>query len=223
MRETIKRKAKFSFAISFFSLIGDLLLKLLYYSNQWFVKGENNYRNILELKKSVLICCWHGQLLSVAKNLSGNNYYAIAGTHRDAEIISRICEKWKFEMIRGSSKEKGSIAFKKILSALKKPSTLVFITPDGPTGPARHPKEGIIRAAQLSGSAIIPVTSYSNNRWTFKNWDEFFLEKPFGEIHIMYGSPFYLNKSMDKNECERIIIKKMKNLEKDNVENAKIK
>ena len=100
---------------------------------------------------------------------------------------------------------------------------MVFITPDGPTGPARHPKEGIIRAAQLSGSAIIPVTSYSNNRWTFKNWDEFFLEKPFGEIHIMYGSPFYLNKSMDKNECERIIIKKMENLEKDNVENAKIK
>tara|TARA_S200000501_G_scaffold25072_2_gene21743 strand:- start:40830 stop:41501 length:672 start_codon:yes stop_codon:yes gene_type:complete len=223
MQERIGKKITFSLAISFYSLIGDLLLKLIYFLNQWFVKGESNYHNILKSEKSVLVCCWHGQLLSVVKNLSGNKYYAIAGTHRDAEIISKICKKWKFKMIRGSSKERGSIAFKKILSALKKPSTLVFITPDGPTGPARQPKEGIIRAAQISGSAIIPVTSFSDKRWVFKNWDDFFVEKPFGKIHIMYGSPFYLKKNMDKDQCKRIIIKKMKNLEENNLEDAKIK
>ena len=35
---------------------------------------------------------------------------ALAGTHRDADIISRVAASWGWNMIRGSSKEKGDIA-----------------------------------------------------------------------------------------------------------------
>ena len=56
--------------------------------------------------------------------------------------------------------------------------------PDGPTGPRKIPKPGLIRAAQLTGSYIIPVSVYSTKNWEFKNWDTFYLVKPFGEIFI---------------------------------------
>ena len=132
-------------------------LKFIYGTNKKSVIGENNYKRLIKKNESIIFSVWHGHLLSIVHDLRHMKINALAGTHKDADLISQIATNWGWNVIRGSSKEKGSIAFKKILSALKKPSTLVFITPDGPTGPARHHNEGIIRAAQLSGSAIIPV------------------------------------------------------------------
>tara|TARA_B100000686_G_scaffold94808_1_gene101326 strand:+ start:18030 stop:18671 length:642 start_codon:yes stop_codon:yes gene_type:complete len=207
--------------IPFYAFIGNLLFNLFYWTNWWDVRKENNYLNILNKGKSVLICCWHGQLLSVIKNLSKINCYALAGTHKDAEIISRICLKWGVNMIRGSSKEKGSGAYKEIVDVLKNPQpSLIFITPDGPAGPARIPKPGIIRAARLTGTAIVPVTAFSTNRWEFSNWDKFYIEKPFGNIFIEYGNPLLFNKNMNYIECRDQLINAMNLLEKINLQYA---
>ena len=134
------RKFDSSLITFFYAWMGNWVLRLFYSTNRWNVIGANNYQDILKTGKSVLICCWHGQLLPIIKNLSGYNFHAIAGTHKDAEIISRICIKWGLNMIRGSSKEKGAEAYKEIVQVLKSPPALVFITPDGPSGPARIPK-----------------------------------------------------------------------------------
>ena len=92
-------------------------------------------------------------------------------------------------MIRGSSKERGDIAYKSMIRCLQDPGTILFITPDGPTGPPKIPKLGVIRAAQATQSAIIPTSVFSSKRWGFTNWDTFYLEKPFGKIYIEYGKP----------------------------------
>jgi lysophospholipid acyltransferase (LPLAT)-like uncharacterized protein len=145
--------------------------------------------------------------------LRKENFYAIAGTHEDAEIISRIATKWGWNMMRGSSKEKGDVAYKNMINALKKPGNAVFITPDGPTGPARVPKPGGIRAAQATNAAIIPISVHSTRRWGFTNWDTFYLEKPFGKIYIQYGEPIFFEKKQDFDECSQILIEKMNELE----------
>ena len=69
-------------------------------------------------------------------------------THQDADIISRVAASWGWNMIRGSSKEKGDIAYRKIFKILKEKQNIFFITPDGPTGPPKVPKLGIIRASK---------------------------------------------------------------------------
>ena len=111
----MKKRNQIKIRIPLYSLIGDWILRLIYNSNTWYVDGEKNYLKSLKDEKSVLISCWHGQLLSCLRFLSNNNYNAIAGTHGDAEIISRIAKKWGFKLIRGSSKERGVIAFKNII------------------------------------------------------------------------------------------------------------
>ena len=197
------------FMIRFSSYFGDLILRLIYYSNTWHVNGEENYLNSLKDGKSVLISCWHGQLLSCLRFLSHNNYNAIAGTHKDAEIISRIAKRWSFKVIRGSNKERGTIAFKNIIRVLRNTPNLLFITPDGPSGPSRIPKTGIIRAAQLTESVIVPASVFSTKRWEFTNWDTFFLEKPFGEIYLKFGKPIVFEKKLSDNYCSKILINEM--------------
>ena len=74
---------------------------------------------------------------------------ALAGTHKDADLISQIATNWGWNMIRGSSKEKGATAYKSMLRLLRSStSSLLFITPDGPSGPPKIPKKGVIRLAQ---------------------------------------------------------------------------
>jgi len=214
------KKFDLNIKIPIYTRLGKSVLSLFYWTNKWNVRGSNNYLSILKKNKSVLICCWHSQLLSIVKNLSGFNYHAIAGTHKDAEIISRIARAWGINMIRGSNKEKGAKAYKKIINVLKNPPSLLFITPDGPSGPPRIPKLGIIRAAQITGTPIIPVTSFSTKRWSFNNWDTFYAEKPFGKIYIEYGQPLYFDKNKDQNECSNLLIDAMDELENNNLQYA---
>ena len=195
------------------TILGSILLKFIYGSNRKDVRGRNNYESLIKEGKSVILSVWHGQLLSVVHDLRKEKFYGIAGTHVDAEIISRIATKWGWNMMRGSSKEKGDVAYKDMINALKQPGNAVFITPDGPTGPARVPKPGGIRAAQATNAAIIPISVHSTRRWGFTNWDTFYLEKPFGKIFIQYGEPIFFNKEQDFDECSQILIEKMNKIE----------
>jgi len=202
-----------SVSIQIKTILGSVLLKIIYGSNRKDVRGRENYVSLIKDGKSVILSVWHAQLLSVVHDLRKENFHAIAGTHEDAEIISRIATKWGWNMIRGSSKEKGDVAYKNMINALKQPGNAVFITPDGPTGPARIPKPGGIRAAQATNAAIIPISVHSTRRWGFANWDTFYLEKPFGKIYIQYGEPIFFDKKQDFDECSQILIEKMHGIE----------
>lgn len=150
-------------------------------------------------------------------HLSGNNYHGLTGLHKDAELISQIGAKMKWIFLRGSSKQRGKEAFTEIIKTLTKQSTLLAITPDGPSGPARIPKPGVIRASQKTGVPVVPVTVHSSRRWSFINWDTFYLEKPFGKIWIEYGEPIYFTKDIKMDDGANVLIDAMDTLEHHNL------
>ena len=196
------------------------ILKLLYSTNKYHLTGKKNIQKVRSLGSSIIISTWHSNLLSVFYNLRNLDVHALAGTHNDAELISQVALKWGWKMIRGSSKEDGSKAYKGILKTLSKPKNILFITPDGPTGPAKKPKPGIIRAAQATQSAIIPTSVFSTKNWGFTNWDTFYLEKPFGEIFINYGDPIFLDRSLTFKKAVFKFEKAMEKSDKINLLNA---
>ena len=199
-------------------LLSSTILKLVYGLNRKNVRGRENYLYSIEKGTPVIIAVWHGHLLSVLHDLRREHVHAVAGTHKDADLISEIASRWGWNMIRGSSKEKGNIAYKKMIASLKMPGSILFITPDGPTGPRRIPKPGIIRAAQATNAIIIPTSVHSTKNWKFNNWDTFYLEKPFGKIYIEYGEPITYDKTMDQADCIKNFIKIMETTEKNNLQ-----
>ncbi len=200
--------------------IASFMLKLFYGLNQRDIRGRENYIEPIKLDESVIISVWHGHLLSIVHDLKNEQVNAVAGTHKDADLISEVAINWGWKMIRGSSKERGEVAYKDMIKVLKNPGSILFITPDGPTGPRRIPKPGIIRAAQATNAKIIPVGVYSTKHWGFENWDTFYLEKPFGKIYIEYGSPIEYDKSMNQDDCIKDLIEKMDTIEKNNLQYA---
>ena len=197
-----------------------IVLDFIYNTNSKVVEGRENIINEINLGKSVILCVWHARLLSVVHNLKNEKVNALAGTHQDADIISRVAASWGWNMIRGSSKEKGDVAYRKIFKILREKQNIFFITPDGPTGPPKVPKLGIIRASQKTQTKIIPIGVCSTKNWGFTNWDTFFLEKPFGKLFIKYGAPIQFGKNESSEKCIDFLIKKMDVVEKECIQNA---
>ena len=192
-------------------LILSIILKFIYGSNKKYVKGRKNYISLIDKNRSIIFSVWHSHLLSIVHDLRNMEINALAGTHSDADLISHIATKWGWKMVRGSSKEKGSEAYKSMLRLIKNSNrSLLFITPDGPSGPPKVPKKGIIRLAQNTNAGIIPIRVNYTRSWGFKNWDTFYLAKPFGTISIEYGQVIYLKKSQSYETCSQILIDSMK-------------
>ena len=70
-------------------LCASYFLKFIYITNRKDVRGRSHYRILLNEGKSVILSAWHGQLLTITHDLANENFHAIAGTHRDAELISQ--------------------------------------------------------------------------------------------------------------------------------------
>ena len=86
------------------ALLSSIILKILYGLNQKYVKGRKNYLNNIQTGRPVIIAVWHGHLLSIVHDLRNEKVKAVAGTHKDADLISKVAERWGWSMIRGSSK-----------------------------------------------------------------------------------------------------------------------
>ena len=211
-----EKRLKNRFLVWLGERIGPPMLKFLYNTNKWKIYGAQHIDEGLASGKSIIIASWHGTLLTVFMGLANKNYFGMAGNHHpEAEIISRVGRKLGWAVIRGSSTDGGKKAYEQMISSLKKPGTVFAITPDGPQGPAKIPKAGTIRAAQKTGAIIIPAAGQSTKHWSFKNWDTFYLAKPFGEIFQLFGEPIILKQEEDYSSCVEKLKNSLNKLEKE--------
>lgn len=178
--------------------IARLLLLFLYRKGRYIVTGEHRVEKLMAENQSFIIAIWHGQLLTAFMRHAYRGNVAMAGTHRDASLITDIGELMNWRFVRGSSSEGGAAALKGMVKELKKPGTVFLITPDGPKGPSHIVKSGVIKAAQLTGVPVIPAAGQATRRWEFKNWDIFYTAKPFSRIHLCFGEPITIARNANK-------------------------
>ncbi len=189
------------------------LLNFLYGTCRWDVQGREQILEFVDSEKTIIIAIWHGKVLPIFMDLASYRYYALAGMHKDAELIAQIGSKLGWRLLRGSSSDRGKEVFKEMISVLSTPGEVVAITPDGPKGPAKIPKAGVIRAAQKTGAIVLPAIGQAKRRWGFTNWDTFYVAKPFSKIVLRYGAPLEFKKTDDFHSCIEILKQGLDSLE----------
>ena len=194
--------------------LGKWLLKFLYRTSTWNIEGKHRIKSILAEGKSVIVATWHSHMLPTFMDLAGNHYYGLAGMHKDADLISKIGNRMGWKLLRGSSSDQGKEVYKEMVNILADNGNVVVLTPDGPKGPAKIPKPGIIRAAQKTNAVILPAMGQSKRRWGFTNWDTFYVGKPFSRIEFIYGEPLEFSESEDFDLCVKKLKKAIDDLEK---------
>ena len=150
-------------SITFQAIIIKWILYFIYKTNKWDIRGTENFERALADNKSVVLSCWHGQLLTSFMHLADKNYYGLAGLNKDGELISKVGSRLGWKMLRGSSSKGGSKIFVEIVKKLRKPPCLIGITPDGPTGPEKIPKPGVIKPQQRPGDLLLQFAKFNQN------------------------------------------------------------
>ena len=110
----------------------------------------------IETPKQYVMAFWHAHLLLMLHSRYRRPISVMISRSKDGEYIARVFDHYGVESARGSSTRGGSAALREMIRAARAGHNIVF-TPDGPKGPARVAKEGVVVAAQATGLPIVPV------------------------------------------------------------------
>jgi lysophospholipid acyltransferase (LPLAT)-like uncharacterized protein len=72
------------------------------------------------------------------------------------------------------------------------------ITPDGPRGPRRELKAGIVMVAAQTGLPIVPIGVGFTRAWRAASWDRFAVPAPFTTLVGVIGRPIAVPFDLDR-------------------------
>lgn len=119
-------------------------------------KGQESIDALYQSGKRVIIAFWHERQLMMPLTYRGTQAHILISQHQDGEIIARIVERFGLKAIRGSSTRGGAIALRELIRIGRSGADLV-VTPDGPKGPRRVVKLGVVQLAKATGLPIVPL------------------------------------------------------------------
>lgn len=141
--------------------------------------------------KPVIFALWHQHIFAVPLLTSVNPcpLVGLMSPSRDGQLTRRLAQHFGIGAAVGSSSKRSVIAVRELMRLAKSGHSL-FLTPDGPRGPAYVAKEGATSLAQFTGLPVVPCAMISASpKLTFKSWDNFWLPLPFACITLAYGAP----------------------------------
>jgi lysophospholipid acyltransferase (LPLAT)-like uncharacterized protein len=202
-----------------------LLVKSLYLTYRIETRGEEQKEKALNQAphKSFIFAVWHEQVVSVmCAHAFTRPLLALASRSKDGDYAAYVSKKMGFIPVRGSSRKRnkdkgGTEAVATYISKMKE-GISGGITVDGPKGPRKVCKPGVVLIAKQTGSAVLPVVGIADKYWEFNSWDRFKLTKPFARIIMKYGAPIFIPTESNEgqlNDYCNLIGEEMEKLEKE--------
>lgn len=179
-----------------------------------FQEHFTDIQNINFPKGPCIFAMWHAHQCLIHGIDDKKNCNVMISRSRDGQIIGSVVERWGFNVLYGSAGKKGSVeASLQMINALKEGQCAAIMV-DGPKGPNRVVKDGVIKIAKKSGVPIVPVVWYSPNPTflKFPSWDEFRIPLLWTHLVNVYGEPIYVDENNDKDQDEEIRLKLQKAL-----------
>ncbi len=181
-----------------------MYLHLVYRTTKWVTVQPPTTRDLIAKEFPFIACFWHGRMVMMRAAMPrGATIHILISQHRDGVLISRAAAQLGVRTVTGSSKSGGAVALRTMQRLLAE-GQCVAVTPDGPRGPRMHAKMGAIKAAQISGAAILPLSGAVSRRRIMGSWDRFCLALPFARGVIFWGEPIYVPAEADSAELERL-------------------
>lgn len=175
------------------------------------VVGRDHPSRLRRRRQPFVFALWHGDLVPLMWFHRGDSTSLVVSGHVDGGYLVKAARAWGYGIIQGSSTRGGQAAFRQMLRVLRDGGEIA-ITPDGPRGPARVVKSGVVAAAQLAGVSIIPVAVTVSSGWRLRSWDQFLIPKPFARVHIVYDDPLTLPASTRRADGARLLQQRLDSL-----------
>lgn len=171
--------------------------------------------------RQVIAVTWHRAAIFFVHYFGPIHPMIMFSRSKDGEYLARFAEKFGVRPVRGSSSRGGLKALGEMIDFLKNGGKAGATVLDGPRGPARVAKKGMVALAMETGVPIIPIIWSSSRTWTFKkSWDKTMIPKPFSKIILHCSDPVYVPPNLDSAGLEvyRLQIEEHLNLLTDQVD-----
>ena len=149
---------------------------------------------------------WHQRFLGVLGYVRKFRYLSLSimiSKSRDGDWIAPVVQWLGLRPVRGSSTRGGKEAMAAMVQDLAQNQAALHIV-DGPQGPKAEIKAGLIRLAQLSKAAIVPIYISVDRAWVARSWDRFIVPKPFSRVLVRFGEPIDVPEQMDSEAFEAL-------------------
>jgi lysophospholipid acyltransferase (LPLAT)-like uncharacterized protein len=119
---------------------------------------------------------------------------------KDGDIVANVARRFGYTTMRGSSSKGGARALQQMIAYMQETheKRLCGTPVDGPRGPARIVKKGMLAVAKEAGVLFVPIACSGTRVLTFhKAWDKSMIPLPFSKMVIDFGEPFRIPADAD--------------------------
>ncbi len=147
-----------------------------------------------------LAALFHESMLPCAFVYRDLGYGVAVSRSRDGDLIGATLRSLGYaNPARGSSSRGGSAAMRALLRDLAEGKTVAVLV-DGPRGPARVAKTGIIALARIAERSIQPVAFSARPALRLSSWDRSLIPLPFARVVCAYGEPIEVDPLLERED-----------------------
>jgi lysophospholipid acyltransferase (LPLAT)-like uncharacterized protein len=153
----------------------------------------------------LILAFWHHELLLASIVLRrelvrrGVPITVLVSRSRDGEIGARFGRLLGAEVVRGSSSRGGGSALRQLIRAAKA-GRWPIVVPDGPRGPARADKPGILVLARLTRIPNVPHGKDASRARRLGSWDRTIIPRAFGAVGVAVGADVLVDPAVPPDE-----------------------
>ena len=177
-------------------------LKLLFATSRKefvFFPGTNGWA--ADVTGRFLYAVWHDVLFFPLLMAKPQNMSALASRHQDGSYVAEILRLLNVQPFRGSTARGGAQAVRQLLGVAQQ--LHITLTPDGPRGPRREMKDGIVFLASRTGLGIVPAAFSCRRGLRIQGtWTDMLLPLPFTTTYCLLGEPIYVPSEMTREETD---------------------
>ena len=199
------------FGLWLFGLTTGALLRLLGATWRIEVRGQDP-RTPSPSDPPRLAALFHESMVPCAWLYRDRRYSVAVSRSRDGDLIrSALLALGYAEPARGSSSRGGSAALRQMVRLLGQGTTAAVLV-DGPRGPARVAKTGIVAIARHTGVPIQPVAFSARPAHRLSSWDSSLLPLPFARIVVVYGEPMTIPEDVTEDDEEQSCARRLEQM-----------
>lgn len=149
-----------------------------------------------------LFAVWHDVLFFPLLVAKPQHMSALTSRHQDGSYVAEILRLLNIQPFRGSTNRGGAQALRQLLDAAEQQH--ITLTPDGPRGPRREMKDGIVFLASRTGLPIVPAAFSCRRGIRLKGtWTDMLLPLPFTTAYCILGEPIHIPAELTREEIDQ--------------------
>ena len=150
-------------------------------------------------ERKYLYCLWHDAIVGVLFSRPHTQMAGLVSLHADGSYVADLMDVFGIRPIRGSSGKRGAGAMREMLAAAA--DWHIAITSDGPRGPRREAKDGIVYLATHSGRSIIPTAFVAKSAWRPRGrWTDMLIPLPGTSTMLVGVEPIVIPAGLNRDE-----------------------